>query len=75
MSDMKNCRNFLPFLHSHKRLIDKYPALANELLVDYFTVSEKPKNIIKKEIFQKALKNIKITQVVSDMWGAFRNLV
>jgi len=73
--DLKNCKNFISFLHSHKNIISDYPALANEILVDYFSVSEKPKNRIKKDIFHKVRKNVNIPRAVGDMWGAFRNLV
>ncbi|MBU1923979.1 MAG: FAD-dependent oxidoreductase [Candidatus Omnitrophica bacterium] len=74
MQDLKNCRNFLSFLHSHKSIINDYPALFNEILVDYFRVSEKPKRELKKEIFNKIRKK-KVTKMALDMWGVWRNLV
>lgn len=75
MQDLKNCKNFLSFLHSHKNIINDYPLLLNEILADYFRVSEEPKNAVKKEIFDKVRKNVRLTQIASDMWGAWRNLV
>jgi electron transfer flavoprotein-quinone oxidoreductase len=75
MQDLKNCKNFLSFLRDHKSLINDYPHLLNEILVDYFNVSEKPKNIIKKEIFRKVRENLRLRQVTGDLWGAWRNLV
>lgn len=73
--DLKNCKNFLSFLSTHKSLIKEYPELFNNILVDYFRVSEKPKSAVKKEIFNRLRKNIKFTRMAADMWGAWRNLV
>ena len=56
-------------------MINDYPALFNEMLVDYFRVSEKPKSEVKKEIFNRVRKNVKLTRMANDMWGAWRNLV
>lgn len=75
MDDLKNCKNFISFLHSNKNLINKYPHLANEVLVDYFQVSDKPKKRIKKDIFKKVMSNVKFTQATREMVGAIRNLV
>ncbi|MBF0521975.1 MAG: FAD-dependent oxidoreductase [Candidatus Omnitrophica bacterium] len=75
MQDLKNCKNFLSFLHKHKSLINDYPTLMNDILVDYFRVSEKPKSVVKKEIFNRVMKNVKLTRVASDMWGAWSNLI
>ncbi|MBF0477882.1 MAG: FAD-dependent oxidoreductase [Candidatus Omnitrophica bacterium] len=75
LQDLKNCKNFLSFLTTHKAIINEYPALMNDILVEYFTVSEKPKTTIKKEIFNRIRKNVNIPRMASDMWGAWRNLV
>jgi electron transfer flavoprotein-quinone oxidoreductase len=75
IQDLKNCKNFMSFLHSHKNIISDYPALFNEILVDYFRVSEKPKIEVKKEIFNKVRKNVNLTRMAGDMAGALRNLV
>ena len=75
IKDMKDCKNFLSFLHAHRDMINDYPALFNEMLVDYFRVSEKPKSEVKKEIFNRVRKNVKLTRMANDMWGAWRNLV
>ncbi|UCC95291.1 MAG: FAD-dependent monooxygenase [Candidatus Omnitrophota bacterium] len=75
MQDLKNCKNFLSFLRSHKNLINGYPRLFNEILVDYFSVSEKSKREIKRGIFNKVRKNVKLTRMVTDMWGAWRSLI
>jgi len=75
MKDLRSCKNFVSFLHSHNNIIDEYPALMNELLVDYFRVSEKPKSQVKKEIFSKVRKNVNLTKAAADMWGVWRNLV
>ena len=74
MDDLKNCKNFISFLHSHKHMISEYPALFNELLSDYFCVSEKSKKMIKKEIFGKIKKRVNPLKMAGDMWGAWRNL-
>ncbi|MBF0494206.1 MAG: FAD-dependent oxidoreductase [Candidatus Omnitrophica bacterium] len=75
IKDLENCKNFLSFLHDHKAIINDYPALMNDVVVDYFRVSEKPKSVVKKEIFNRVMKNVNITQMAGDMWGAWRNLV
>jgi electron transfer flavoprotein-quinone oxidoreductase len=74
LQDMENCKNFLSFLSAHKSLINVYPALVNDILVDYFRVSEKPKTVVKKEIFDRVRKNVKLTRMATDMWGAWRNM-
>jgi len=75
LQDLKNCKNFLSFLSHHKSIINDYPALMNDVLVDYFRVSEKPKTQIKKEVFKRIRKNVKLSRMTADMWGAWRNLV
>lgn len=75
LQDMKNCKNFLSFLHSHKSLINEYPALLNDMLTDYFRVSDKPKTVVKREIFNRVRKSVKLTRLAADLWGAWRNLV
>lgn len=75
LEDLKNCKNFLSFLSTHKSLIKEYPELFNNLLVEYFRVSEKPKTAVKKDIFNHLRKNVKFTRMAADMWGAWRNLV
>ncbi len=75
MKDLKNAKNFISFLYEHKSMINDYPALFNDLLVDYFGVSEKPKSEVKRDIFRKLMKDVKKRKMAGDMWGAFRNLV
>jgi electron transfer flavoprotein-quinone oxidoreductase len=75
LEDLKNCKNFLSFLSTHKSFIKEYPELFNDVLVDYFRVSEKPKATVKKDIFKRLRKNVKFTRMAADMWGAWRNLV
>lgn len=75
LNDIKNCKNFLSYLHTHKFIINEYPALLNDMIVDYFRVSEKPKTVVKKEIFKRTMKKVKLTRVAGDMWGAWKNLV
>lgn len=75
LQDMHGCKNFLSYLKGHKSLINQYPELFNDILVDYFSISEKPKAQVKKEIFKRIRKNTKLTQMAGDLWGAWRNLV
>ncbi|MBF0252837.1 MAG: FAD-dependent oxidoreductase [Candidatus Omnitrophica bacterium] len=75
MKDMKNAKNFISFLYENKSIINDYPALFNDILVDYFGVSDKSKSEVKKGILKKVLKDVNKTKMASDMWGAFRNLV
>jgi electron transfer flavoprotein-quinone oxidoreductase len=75
MKDLKNSKNFIAFLYKHKNIISDYPALFNDILVEYFGVSEKPKTEAKKEIFRKIRKEVNFPQMAGDMWGAWRNLI
>ena len=75
MDDLKNCKNFISFLDSHRHFINEYPSLANDVLTEYFKVSEKSKKSIKKDIFHKIRNNIKLTRLPGDLWGAFRDLI
>ena len=75
MDDLKNCKNFISFLDSHRHFINEYPSLANDVLTEYFKVSEKSKKSIKKDIFRKIRNNIKLTKLPGDLWGAFRDLI
>ena len=75
MQDLKNCRNFVPFLSKRKHIIDDYPALMNNVLEDYFCVSERSKARVKKDIFRKVWKNVKKIRAIRDLWGVFRNIV
>ncbi|MBF0484530.1 MAG: FAD-dependent oxidoreductase [Candidatus Omnitrophica bacterium] len=75
LQDLKNSKNFLGFLKTHKAIINEYPAMMNDILVEYFTVSEKPKTMIKKEIFNRVRKTVNIPKMAGDMWGAWSNLI
>jgi len=74
LRDLKSSRNFLNYLYSHKRFINEYPQLFNEIITDYFRVSENSKNKIKREILGKLWKKTKIARAVTDILGAIKNL-
>jgi electron transfer flavoprotein-quinone oxidoreductase len=75
MQDLRQYRGFISFLDSHRGILNEYPGLLAEVLTDYFTVSEKPKNQLKKEIFRKVLKKIGVRRLLGDLLGIWRNLI
>ena len=63
LDDMKNCRDFLDILHTHKELINDYPHALKSALVKYFEVSDTPKRVTKKETFSQLMKEISVRRV------------
>jgi len=70
LKDMFHFRQVIGFLKRHKQVLNKYPDIFIELLVDYFTVSETPKKQVRKEVLRNFRKNIKLAAFLRDMWAA-----
>lgn len=68
LKDMKHFRKVLSLISNNKQFIDDYPKIFMELLVDYFTVSDMPKKVIRKAIVKKFLKNVNLLRFLYDMW-------
>ena len=68
--DMENCKDFQDFLIHNKQFLKEYPDLFIEFLIDYFRVSDKTKKQIKKDIYHKFRKNVKLLKFARDMWKA-----
>jgi electron transfer flavoprotein-quinone oxidoreductase len=68
--DMEDCKDFQDFLIHNKQFLKEYPDLFIELLIDFFRVSETPKAQIKKDIYKKFRRNVKLLKFAKDMWKA-----
>lgn len=75
LKDLKHFRKFLSFITNNRQFIDDYPKIFMELLIDYFTISEKPKKEIRKAIIKKLFKNVKLLRLLYDMWRAKGSLI
>ncbi len=58
LKDLQKYRNVEAWAHKNPKFFKAYPDLCLDLLKDYFTVSEKPKGTIQKEIVKKIRSNI-----------------
>jgi electron transfer flavoprotein-quinone oxidoreductase len=75
IKDLKNAKNFIPFVSTHPQLLQKYPLLVNGILAEYFGISEQPKAEIKKRIFRKIRQEVGLGRITVDMVGILRNLI
>jgi electron transfer flavoprotein-quinone oxidoreductase len=53
MKDLKKFRHFYDFMRKNKEILRDYPAIYSELLSDYFTISQEPKEEIQKKVLRK----------------------
>jgi electron transfer flavoprotein-quinone oxidoreductase len=74
LKDMYQYRDFMGLLRERRDLIGKYPELAIEFLVNYFTVDGRSKKEMKKETLKNIRKKINIFKVLSDMFHARKML-
>ncbi|MDP3790082.1 MAG: FAD-dependent oxidoreductase, partial [Candidatus Omnitrophota bacterium] len=74
MKDMKQCRNFVSFIHANRQFLTTYPELFCDSIVNYFTVTETPKSQVKRNVLKQAMKKINIVKSAIDVLRAIRNL-
>lgn len=67
IKDMKKFKNFPSLGEKCPGLLSKYPEVFAELITEYFSVKEKPKNVIEQEIVKKFMKEFGIVKPVKDM--------
>ncbi len=72
LKDMRYYKNFLRLLRGNKNFLQLYPNTVAEILVDMFTVSDKPKKQIKKEAMKKFFKKIPLLKFAWDAWQGRR---
>ena len=72
LEDMRYYKGMLRTLRENKRYLGLYPNTVAEMLVDLFTVSDKPKSQIKKEAIRKFLKKISLPRLAWDAWKGRR---
>ena len=70
LKDMFHFRHTLHFLKSHKQFLNEYPELFIELMTDYFTVSEATKTEVRKQVFKKFRRRVKLVPFLRDLWAA-----
>ncbi|MBN2290662.1 MAG: FAD-binding protein [Candidatus Glassbacteria bacterium] len=70
LKDMFHFRHVVHFLKSHKQFLNEYPDLFIELMVDYFTVSETTKPEVRKQVFRKFRRRVKLIPFLRDLWAA-----
>ena len=75
MKDLRNFRKASKFLHKNPQMLNDYPNEFIELALEYFTISEKPKVQIRKEVFKKLTNDTKIIRLLLDMNKARRALL
>lgn len=75
MKDLKEAKNFIPFVRSHPQLLREYPAFLNDILAEYFEISDQSKGEMKKHIFKKIRQEIGMGRLAADTLGILKNLV
>ena len=74
MKDLRHFRKASKFLHHNPQILNNYPNNFVDMAVDYFTVSDKSKAEIKKEVFRNLTSNSNIIKLLWDMNRARRAL-
>lgn len=64
MKDLKKYRNVEAWSHANPQFFKEYPDLLLDILKDYFTVSEKPKKEIQKQIAKKIRSHLSPFQAI-----------
>jgi len=70
LKDMYYFRHVVHFLKSHKQFLNEYPDLFIELMIDYFTVDETTKKEVRKQVFRKFRRRVKLIPFLRDLWAA-----
>lgn len=68
LKDLYKQRHLSAWCHANPRFFRDYPSLAVELLRDYFTVSEKSKGDIEREIARKFRARMGLVRGLLDFW-------
>ncbi len=72
LKDMRYYKNMLRLLRGNKKYLGLYPNAVAEMLVELFTVSDKPKSQIKKDAIRKFLKKVPMLSFAWDAWRGRR---
>jgi len=72
LKDLKKFQKFSQFLIDNPHMLRDYPDVMVELLRDYFTVSEKPKVQIEKEVLAKFKREIGVFALAKDLYKTWR---
>jgi len=68
--DMKQYKDTVDFLGSNKYILNKYPEIMLELIIDLFTVDEIPKKEVQKKMFKKFRRKIGYLPFLKTLWKA-----
>jgi len=68
LKDMQKYKDTVDFLSSHKYILDRYPEIMVELIIDYFTVNQTPKKQLQKEVFKKFRQKIGYLPFLRTLW-------
>jgi len=74
LKDMKKFRNFPGFFKKHPEFLSQYPQVFADLMVEYFAISELPKEKIEKDVFRKFRKEIGIIPFSRTMFSFVRGM-
>lgn len=75
LKDLKKFKNLSKFLNENPHLLKDYPDIFAGLMRDYFTISEKPKTQIEKEVLTRFKKEVGVFKLAKDafkLWRALR---
>lgn len=67
MKDMKNFRRAAKFLHANPQVLNDYPTTMVQSMVDYFTISERSKVEIRKDVIGGLIMDVKFIKMMWDM--------
>ncbi len=68
MKDLKKFQRVSAFFNQNPHILRDYPDALVELLKDYFSISEKPKAEIEKEVLRKFRREIGVMNLVRDVF-------
>jgi len=67
MKDLKNFRKAAKFLHGNPQVLNDYPTQMVDTLIEYFTITEKSKEAIRKDVIGGLIKDVKFIKMLLDM--------
>lgn len=74
LKDMKKFRKFPKFFKNNPELLSEYPKIFADLMTEYFSISELPKEEIEKMVFRKFREKIGILPFSKVMFGFVKGM-
>ena len=72
LQNMKNSRDFIDILRTHKELLNNYPHLVQDVITSYFKVSDVPKSTVKRDISRMLRSRVSVVKAARTVMALMR---